>query len=206
MDDPNYGRTIVDPLTQKEIVLTDEEVQMIQAIQGGEFPDSAIDPYEDYIDFFTHEKRVTPVSSAPEPKSRFVPSKWEHKAIMKFVRAIRKGWLKPKKDETKEPEFFDLWKQNQATGNAQNKRLTHIAAPKMSLPGHAESYNPPVEYVPTAEERKEWYRPRRVCCLCTVCECAERTCAGTLLRSTAEGVIAVVCLCAAVSWPVLESM
>eukprot|EP00041_Stephanoeca_diplocostata_P029441 m.868453 g.868453 ORF g.868453 m.868453 type:complete len:912 (-) comp23562_c0_seq9:224-2959(-) len=156
MDDPNYGRTIVDPLTQKEIVLTDEEVQMIQAIQGGEFPDSSIDPYEDYIDFFTHEKRVTPVSSAPEPKSRFVPSKWEHKAIMKFVRAIRKGWLKPKKDETKAPEFYDIWKQSQATGNAQNKRLTHIAAPKMSLPGHAESYNPPAEYLPTEKERKEW--------------------------------------------------
>ena len=27
-----------------------------------------------------------------------------------------------------------------------------IKAPKMALPGHAESYNPPPEYVPTKEE------------------------------------------------------
>ena len=35
MDDPDYGRTIVDPLTKREIVLTDEEVDMIKRIQGG---------------------------------------------------------------------------------------------------------------------------------------------------------------------------
>ena len=34
-----------------------------------------------------------------------------------------------------------------------NKRFQqHIAAPKMALPGHAESYNPPPEYLMTEEE------------------------------------------------------
>ena len=32
----------------------------------------------------------TPLSAAPEPKRRFVPSKSEHKKVMKMVRAIRK--------------------------------------------------------------------------------------------------------------------
>ncbi len=32
----------------------------------------------------------------------------------------------------------------------------HVPAPKMALPGHAESYNPPEEYLPDEEEIKEW--------------------------------------------------
>ncbi len=31
-----------------------------------------------------------------------------------------------------------------------------IPAPKTKLPGHASSYNPPPEYLLTAEERKQW--------------------------------------------------
>lgn len=57
--------------------------------QGGQFPDNAVDPYEDYVDFFTDVPLKTPVIDIPEPKRRFVPSKWEHKKVMKLVRAIR---------------------------------------------------------------------------------------------------------------------
>lgn len=32
----------------------------------------------------------------------------------------------------------------------------HIPAPKMPLPGHAESYRPPKEYLLTEEEQKQW--------------------------------------------------
>lgn len=32
------------------------------------------------------------------------------------------------------------------------KHRMHIPAPKMKLPGHEESYNPPPEYLPTQEE------------------------------------------------------
>lgn len=31
-----------------------------------------------------------------------------------------------------------------------------VIAPKQKLPGHAESYNPPEEYLFTNEEQKEW--------------------------------------------------
>jgi ribosome biogenesis protein ERB1 len=118
VDDPDYGRTIVDPLTKREIRLSDEDIDMIKRIQGGEFPDSAYDPYQDYVDFFTHEKRVTPISNVPEPKGRFLPSKWEHKTVMKMVRAIRKGWLKPKSDVKKEEESYDIWKDTETAGDA----------------------------------------------------------------------------------------
>lgn len=32
----------------------------------------------------------------------------------------------------------------------------HIPAPKTVLPGHAESYNPPAEYLFSAEELRKW--------------------------------------------------
>lgn len=32
----------------------------------------------------------------------------------------------------------------------------HIPAPKTPLPGHAESYRPPKEYLLTEEEQKQW--------------------------------------------------
>ena len=42
-------------------------------------------------------------------------------------------------------------------GKEDNTKMTrrhhaHIAAPKMKLPGHEESYNPLPEYLPTEEE------------------------------------------------------
>ena len=61
---------------------------------------------------------------------------------------------RPQADLSKEPEFYNIWKET-----AEDKRRRappHIAAPKLVLPGHAESYNPPVEYVPTPDEVKEW--------------------------------------------------
>ena len=107
---------------------------MIKRIQGGQFPDSNYDPYEDYIDFFTYEKMVTPLSAAPEPKRRFIPSKHEHKRIMKMVRAIRKGWIKIGAEKIEAPEFFDIWSTaNEEENSAERRRrMLHITAPKVS--------------------------------------------------------------------------
>ena len=58
--------------------------------KAGELPG---DPFEDYVDFFTSDVQRMPVTGRPEPKSRFTPSKWEHKKIMKIVRSIRKVCL-----------------------------------------------------------------------------------------------------------------
>lgn len=57
--------------------------------QSGQFP-SQFDQYEDYSNTFISEKMIHPVSAAPEPKRRFIPSKSEHKLIMRIVRAIRR--------------------------------------------------------------------------------------------------------------------
>ncbi|XP_028410062.1 ribosome biogenesis protein bop1-like [Dendronephthya gigantea] len=155
MDDPNYWRTVKDKQSMKEIVLTDEELGIIESIQNKHYPASADDPYQPYIDHFTSIKMDHPISSGPEPKSRFIPSKWEHKKIMKIVRAIRNGWIKPKKSETDKPRYYMIWDQDDSQKKLARYNM-HIPAPKMKLPGHEESYNPPPEYLPTEDEVKLW--------------------------------------------------
>lgn len=38
-----------------------------------------VNPYEPEVDWFTRDLELHPLSSAPEPKRRFQPSKWEEK-------------------------------------------------------------------------------------------------------------------------------
>lgn len=155
MDDPNYWRTVRDKATMKEVVLSNEELDIINRLQNSQFPGAGYDPYEPYVDFFTGEKMLHPLSDAPEPKSRHIPSKWEHKRIMKIVRAIRNGWIKPKKDDkTDKPRYYLIWDKEDDETKPRHKM--HIPAPKMKLPGHEESYNPPPEYLPTDEEIAAW--------------------------------------------------
>ena len=71
---------------------------------------------------------------------------------MKIVRAIRQGRIIPNKPTTadKQPHFYAIWNEEPSNQPAPQP------APKPRLPTHAESYNPPEEYLPTEEERKAW--------------------------------------------------
>ncbi|KAJ3181114.1 Ribosome biogenesis protein 1 [Gaertneriomyces sp. JEL0708] len=158
MDDPDAWRSVYNKLEDKNIVLTKEELEMVKRIQEGQFPDPGFDPYEPTVEWFTSKTEIMPLNAAPEPKRRFIPSKHEAHRIMHIVRAIRAGRIVPKDKQPKKPDerhrFFDIWKDVPDT--ATEDRIMHIAAPKMALPEHDESYNPPSEYVPTKEEIAEW--------------------------------------------------
>ena len=78
---------------------------------------------------------------APQPSPLL--HRWEHKKVMKMVRAIRKGWIKPK-SKKEEPKFYDIWEQ-ETSDKILKRHAMHISAPKLTLPGHEESYNPPAE-------------------------------------------------------------
>lgn len=94
-----------------------------------------------------------PLSAAPEPKRRFLPSKHEAKRVMKIVRAIREGRIVPNKPkEPEKPSYYDLW----ADETPREDHIMNIKAPKLPPPTHDESYNPPLEYLPTEEEKKKW--------------------------------------------------
>lgn len=72
---------------------------------------------------------------------------------MKIVRAIRQGRIIPNKPKVEKPQFYALWSnddQPRAPGPM------YMPAPKLKLPGHVESYNPPAEYLFDDEEKKQW--------------------------------------------------
>ncbi|KAG5513380.1 hypothetical protein PMAC_001443 [Pneumocystis sp. 'macacae'] len=96
-----------------------------------------------------------PLSACPEPKRRFVPSKHEQVKIMKIVRAIREGRivLRSEVDEETPFVFYDIWSDASAKSH---DHIMHIPAPKMPLPTHSESYNPPEEYLLSDDEKDKW--------------------------------------------------
>jgi ribosome biogenesis protein ERB1 len=83
-------RTIYDPYNDEVLTISREELRTLINIQQGKVPDVHIDPYEDLVDWYTNEEDRFPMQNAPEPKRRFMPSKWEEKKIVKLVRDLEK--------------------------------------------------------------------------------------------------------------------
>lgn len=145
-------------MNDEKIVLNDEELNIINRVRHGKFPNKSFDPYQPHLPYYTNEKRVEMIGNAREPKRRFIPSKNEARMVVKLVNAIRNGWIKPYgyKEENKEPEVYMLWGDDDQTDDPRHRPPVAIPPPKPKLPGHAESYNPPGEYVPTQEEKNAW--------------------------------------------------
>ncbi|KAI6217676.1 Ribosome biogenesis protein BOP1-like protein [Aphelenchoides fujianensis] len=124
---------------------------------AGRYVDPTYNPYEPFHDIYSHTKEIHPISNKPEDKRSFVPSESERKIVARLLRAMQLGRIKPKQKK-KEEEAYDLWasEDNEPKTKRELARLrTHCPAPKMSLPLHAESYNPPAEYLLTETERKK---------------------------------------------------
>ncbi|EPY53888.1 WD repeat/BOP1NT protein [Schizosaccharomyces cryophilus OY26] len=151
--DKDKGWTgIVDPTTGQPVNLTTEELGLLKRLAQSQVPDEDFDPYPDYDDFFTKDVQLTPVSSAPEPKRRFAPSKNEEKRILQLAYAIRKGHImtpaqRAEQEKERKSEFADrdLWADDEEA--TVSKHLDYAPAPKLPPPSHEESYNPPEEYL-----------------------------------------------------------
>ncbi|KAL0926735.1 hypothetical protein M5K25_002980 [Dendrobium thyrsiflorum] len=151
VDDSKNWRKIYDEYNDEEVELTKKEIKLIKRLLKGSTPHAEVDPYAPYVDWFDWEDKGHPLSNAPEPKRRFIPSKWEHKKVVKYIRAIRKGWIKFEKPE-EEPRHYLLWGDDFTSAENKRQGLKYIPAPKPKLAGHEESYNPSLEYIPTQEE------------------------------------------------------
>ena len=76
---------------------------------------------------------------------------------------MRKGWIKLPEEERKEREkkkekkYYMIWTdEDQLSKEARMRKKMHIDAPKVRMPGHAESYNPPAEYLMSKDELEAW--------------------------------------------------
>ena len=155
---PKGWTGLTDPATGKPLELNQEELQLLRRVQMNEIPEEGYNPYEPTVEYFTSKTEIMPLSAAPEPKRRFVPSKHEAKRVMKIVRAIREGRILPYKprEEQKEDEeqmpTYDMW----ANEKARPDHAMHMPAPKLPPPGFDESYHPPPEYLPDKQEKRAW--------------------------------------------------
>ncbi|RWA08331.1 hypothetical protein EKO27_g6784 [Xylaria grammica] len=157
---PEGWTGLTDPETGKPLNLSRDELELLRRVQMKEVPEEGYDMYPDTVEWYTSHVEQFPLSAAPEPKRRFVPSKHEAKRVMKLVKAIREGRILPykppeereKEQEEEEEVHYDLW----ADETPRPPNVMHIPAPKLAPPGYDLSYNPPPEYLPTNAERKAW--------------------------------------------------
>lgn len=161
MEDPNFWHTVKDPQTGQDVILSQEDIELIKQINARKIPDKNFNEYEPWIEWFSSEIEKMPISNVPESKQSFIPSKSEMKKIGRLVHSIKMGYLKVKserdklKSKPKMPNFYMLWETD--TDREQMRRIhDHVVAPKRDLPGHAESYNPPPEYLFDEREMKVW--------------------------------------------------
>ncbi|KLU85260.1 ribosome biogenesis protein ERB1 [Magnaporthiopsis poae ATCC 64411] len=157
---PKGWTGLTDPTTGQPLNLSQDELELLKRVQMNEIPEEGYDPYPDMVEYFTGIEEKMPLSAAPEPKRRFLPSKHEAKRVMKLVRAIREGRIAPyrppeereKEEGEKEEKYYDVWQDEQPRA----EHVMHIPAPKLPPPGYDMSYNPPPEHVPTEAEREAW--------------------------------------------------
>ncbi|CAH1102227.1 unnamed protein product [Psylliodes chrysocephalus] len=160
MEDPDFWRTVKDPQTGQNVVLSEEDINLIKRIKAQKIPDETFDEYAPWIEWFTSEVEQMPLRKFPEHKRSFLPSKHEARKVSKLVHALKMGWIKTmaeaeKLRAKKEPQFYMLW-QTDDKAEEMRRIYNHISAPKRLLPGHAESYNPPPEYLFDEKELKQW--------------------------------------------------
>ncbi|PIK35693.1 putative ribosome biogenesis protein bop1-B [Apostichopus japonicus] len=159
VDNPDYWRTVFDKKNGEDIVLTDDDLDVIQRIQRGRYPEPSVEAYPDYIDFFTYEKMIHPLTRRPEHKRSFIPSMSDKAKVSRYLIAMKRGLMKPswEQDEGKKGDeigvFYDIWSSD-ANAPVTKRPMSHIAAPKVKWPGHAQSYRPPPEYLLSEEENQ----------------------------------------------------
>jgi len=66
-----------DPQTGQNVVLSREDCAIISRLRQGKFADGLTDPFQEWLEFFSNEPELHPLSNRPEDKRSFIPSKWE---------------------------------------------------------------------------------------------------------------------------------
>ena len=167
MSNPDFWKTIQDPLSGKKQVLNDEEIQILSSLRGSKTVKTAtsMDPHEPFLDIFSQDKMQTSLVGTNPSKKSFIPSLLDKKKVGHLVNLIKMGKYKldreeKEKEEKKDRKFYDIWgdfERDEDLSKSQRARIKmQIPAPKAKLPGHEESYRPPPEYILDDEEKKKW--------------------------------------------------
>eukprot|EP00792_Barthelona_sp_PAP020_P005032 TRINITY_DN2463_c0_g1_i2.p1 TRINITY_DN2463_c0_g1~~TRINITY_DN2463_c0_g1_i2.p1 ORF type:complete len:679 (-),score=97.07 TRINITY_DN2463_c0_g1_i2:2038-4074(-) len=144
-------RLVRDDLNQRDVELSNEDLDLIKRLQTGRFP-KGVDPFEDFSHLFATEPLKYPLIAPTPKKSSFTPSKYEASEVRRLVKVLKEKGVLDRPLKTK-PASYDqiIWNDDEVPF-----RRSHLAPPPRALPGHAESYNPPDEYVPDQDELDRW--------------------------------------------------
>ncbi|KAL7634217.1 UNVERIFIED_CONTAM: hypothetical protein RMT77_015547 [Armadillidium vulgare] len=155
LENPDHGRTVFDKQTGQKVRLSDHHLGLVKRLLKGRVPDPQYNMYEPFLDLFSHEVMEMALSGRQEHKKSFLPVKAERQKVARLAYLIKNGWYKrlnkPKKEVTK---YYDIW---QPRSDEEPKLMgirDHIPAPKVPLPGHGDSYNPPAEYLVTRKDER----------------------------------------------------
>jgi ribosome biogenesis protein ERB1 len=99
-----FRRRVFDHQTGQNTVLTDEQIEKLNAIVECKYPEIGYNPYESFLDIFSSQKEIHPISNEPEHKRSFMPSVDEKRMVDRLVRAIKQGRIKNKQDAVFEPK------------------------------------------------------------------------------------------------------
>ncbi|OAF68626.1 hypothetical protein A3Q56_03632 [Intoshia linei] len=157
-DDPDYNRTIKSELTSSDVVLSRNDCNLIKNIASNQFV-PGYNPYQPWVDIFSHETFKTSLFAAYPPKSHFTPPKWESIKVSKLVHAIKTGKIKTTVQLESERAKITkgkinnwclldvkptlLWSDDNSVAAKSRDRLP---APPLDPPTHADSYRPPSEF------------------------------------------------------------
>ena len=161
-NDPNWWRELNDKLNNKNVKLSKEDVELIERIRNGRYPYAADDENDLYQPIETKSPDYIHAISEYNPKRRYVRSLSERKIVNRYLQAIRRGWLKVrsrkeilKEYKQKMNKIWDIWSDETITSYRPRRLPKQIDAPKKDPPTHAESYNPPQEYLLDEKEKNE---------------------------------------------------
>lgn len=170
-DNLQKGKFVVrDALNDKDVELSARQIELIRRVQAGAYAHSEHDGNAEYIDYFSGvDREISGLSNQIyEPKHRFQPSRWEKLQVDRLLEKLEKGDISMdyltgkindmnddrKKQESDKP--FALWTGEEEDLLNMRKGPQHISAPKLPPPGHAASYRPPDEFLPTDEDLQKW--------------------------------------------------
>ena len=92
-EDVDWWKTIRDEVNEKDIVLTDQQLDLLDRIRNRRYANTQLD--SDVFVEFEWNEGMFPLSAATKSKRSFMPSQNERKLVNKLVLAIRMGKIKP---------------------------------------------------------------------------------------------------------------
>jgi ribosome biogenesis protein ERB1 len=94
-ENPDSWRTVQDLQNEREIYLTDADLEIIRRLRAGRYPDAKISDEDYFVEYDDTPHKIHPLRNKDLPKSRFLPSKDETKEITRLLKLIRSGKLRP---------------------------------------------------------------------------------------------------------------